>query len=57
MGGDNGKGATVMEIMKEYRRWMEEKLEDEALTRELREIEGQEKEISDRFYTDRKSVV
>ena len=41
-----------MEILKEYRRWMEQKLEDEALAKELREIEGQEKEISDRFYTD-----
>ena len=41
-----------MEIKKEYRRWMEQKLEDEALAKELREIEGQEAEISDRFYTD-----
>ena len=41
-----------MEIKKEYRRWMDQKLEDEALAKELREIEGQEAEISDRFYTD-----
>ena len=41
-----------MEFLKEYRRWMEQKLEDETLAKELREIEGQEKEISDRFYTD-----
>ena len=30
-----------MEIKKEYRRWMDQKLEDEALAKELREIEGQ----------------
>ena len=32
-GRDNGKGATAMEIKKEYRRWMDQKLEDEALTK------------------------
>ena len=47
-----GKGATAMDIMKEYQRWLEQELEDAALTGELQAIQGQEGEISDRFYTD-----
>ena len=38
-----------MEIKKEYRRWMDQKLEDEALAKELREIEGQEDRKSTRL--------
>ena len=41
-----------MDIMKEYQRWLEQELEDAALTGELQAIQGQEGEISDRFYTD-----
>ena len=41
-----------MDIQKEYQRWLGQELEDEALSRELREIEGQETEIKERFYTD-----
>ncbi len=47
-----GKGATAMDIMKEYQRWLEQELEDAALTGELQAIQGQEGEISDRFYAD-----
>ena len=35
--------------MEAYQRWMQAKLEDPALTRELKSIEGQEEEIKDRF--------
>ena len=35
--------------MDEYKRWMAADLEDPALTEELKEIEGQEEEIKDRF--------
>ena len=41
-----------MDIQKEYQRWLGQELEDAALSRELKEIEGQEKEIKERFYTD-----
>ena len=40
------------QIQEEYRRWMGQQLEDEALAQELRSIEGREEEINDRFYTD-----
>ncbi len=35
--------------MDDYRRWLSQELEDPALTRELKEIEGQEEQIKDRF--------
>ncbi len=38
--------------MREYQRWCNTPLEDLELTRELREIAGNEAEISDRFYRD-----
>ena len=37
-----GKGATAMDIMKEYQRWLEQELEDAALTGELQAIQVQE---------------
>ena len=35
--------------MDDYRRWLSQELEDPTLTRELKEIEGQEEQIKDRF--------
>ena len=41
-----------MTTEEQYRQWCSEPLEDPELVRELREIEGKEEEIADRFYTD-----
>ena len=38
-----------MQYMEEYRRWSEANLQDAALTKELKEIEGQDEEIKERF--------
>ena len=35
--------------MDDYKRWLAADLEDEALTAELRKIEGNDEEIKDRF--------
>lgn len=41
-----------MNVMEQYNLWRSRPLEDPALTRELEAIAGDEKEITDRFYTD-----
>ena len=42
----------MMNYLEEYRRWCGKPLEDPALARELESIQGEDKEIYDRFYTD-----
>ncbi len=41
-----------MEIMKRYHQWLEDACFDEETKQELRTIEGNEKEITERFYKD-----
>jgi phosphoglucomutase len=41
-----------MFLVTEYKRWLNKNLDDSDLTRELKEIEGKEDEINDRFYRD-----
>ncbi len=38
--------------MTEYERWLQQPLDDEDLTQELKSIQGQPEEINDRFYQD-----
>ena len=41
-----------MDVQERYRRWKDYPLEDQDLTAELERIEGDEKGIYERFYTD-----
>ena len=41
-----------MDYKAEYRRWLEEFRDDPETVQELLSLEGNEKEIEDRFYTD-----
>ena len=41
-----------MFLVTEYERWLNKNLDDSDLTRELKEREGKEDEINDRFYRD-----
>lgn len=41
-----------MDVQERYRRWKDYPLEDQDLTEELERIEGDEKGIYERFYTD-----
>ena len=41
-----------MDVFESYARWSKEQLEDNDLTAELKAIEGDEKEIYERFYTE-----
>ena len=41
-----------MSYMELYKEWLDNPYFDEATKKELKEIEGNEKEIEDRFYTE-----
>lgn len=45
-------GEATMDVQRQYRFWLENAVFDEATKAELRAIEGNEKEIEDRFYRD-----